>query len=97
MLAVEKAGPGANVFNLGADEYCMVCDSIGWISGHLGLKPQLVYAGGKRGWIGDSPFIFLDCAKMRSMGWKPKLTIQQGILRTVEFLRDNGWVFESRV
>ena len=25
----------------------------------------LTYTGGERGWIGDSPFIFLDCARMR--------------------------------
>ena len=71
-------------------------DSIAWITGHLGLAPELRYAGGERGWVGDSPFIFLDCARMRSLGWKPELTIQQGIIRTLEYLRSNPWVLESR-
>ncbi len=96
MLAMEKAGPGAHVYNLGTDEYCMVRDSIGWITSYLGLAPKLVYAGGKRGWIGDSPFIFLDCAKMRGLGWKPALSIRQGVIRTVEFLQANPWVLEER-
>jgi UDP-glucose 4-epimerase len=96
LLAAERSSAPVNIFNLGTDEYCEVNHSIGWISGHLGLKPELRYAGGERGWIGDSPFIFLDCARMRSLGWKPELTIQQGIIRTLEYLQSNAWVLESR-
>ena len=66
-----------NVFNLGTDEYCMVNDSIGWITSHLGLTPTLQYTGGDRGWVGDNPFIFLNTARMRSLGWQPKLTIRE--------------------
>ena len=54
------------------------------------------YTGGDRGWIGDSPFIFLDCARMRSLGWAPKLTIREGIIRTLDYLRANPWLLESR-
>jgi UDP-glucose 4-epimerase len=90
------ASKGVTVLNLGADETCTVNDSIGWITGALGLTPQLTYAGGERGWIGDSPFIFLDCGRMRKLGWAPKLTIQQGIIRTLEYLRANAWVLEQR-
>jgi UDP-glucose 4-epimerase len=93
--AIERADGKPTVLNLGTDEHCMVIDSIGWITGALGLTPQLTYAGGERGWIGDSPFIFLDCSRMRALGWAPKLTIQQGILRTVEYLRANPWLFEK--
>jgi UDP-glucose 4-epimerase len=97
LLATEKNPSGkATVLNLGTDEYCQVTDSIGWITGALGVSPKLTFAGGERGWIGDSPFIFLDCARMRGLGWKPKLTIQQGIIRTLEYLRANPWVLESR-
>lgn len=96
LLALDKAGPGSHVFNLGTNEYCQVTDSIGWIAARLGVKPTLHFAGGKRGWIGDSPFIFLDCAKMRSLGWTPRFTIRQGVERTVDFLRDNQWVLEKR-
>jgi UDP-glucose 4-epimerase len=93
--AIERAEAKPAILNLGTDEYCMVNDSIGWITGALGLTPRLTYSGGERGWIGDSPFIFLDCARMRQLGWAPKLSIQQGILRTLDFLRANPWVFEA--
>ena len=96
LLAAERCTEAVNIFNLGTDEYCQVNDSIAWIAGHLALTPELRYAGGERGWVGDSPFIFLDCARMRSLGWKPALSIQQGIVRTLEFLRGNAWVLEER-
>lgn len=95
LLAIERASDKVNIFNLGTAEYCKVNDSIGWITQHLGLQPELAYTGGKRGWIGDSPFIFLDTAKICSLGWEPKLTIQQGIIRTLEFLQVNSWVLEA--
>ena len=96
LLAMERAPHRVNVFNLGTDNYCQVDDSIGWISEALGVKPVLEYSGGDRGWIGDSPFIFLDTRKIRSLGWEPKLSIREGIVRTVEYLRANEWVFEAR-
>jgi UDP-glucose 4-epimerase len=97
LLAIERPeGVGATtILNLGTDEYCQVNDSIGWITGALGLTPRLTYSGGERGWVGDNPFIFLDCSRMRRLGWAPKLSIQQGILRTLEYLRSNPWLLES--
>lgn len=96
LLAIEKSQEKVNLFNLGTDEYCQVNDSIGWITQHLGLTPKLTYAGGERGWIGDSPFIFLDCGKIRTLGWKPKLSIREGIIKTLIYLQMNPWLLEIR-
>ena len=86
----------SHVYNLGADEYCQVTDSIGWITDNLGVTPKLTFSGGERGWVGDNPFIFLDCAKVRSLGWKPKLSIRDGVIRTLEYLKSNPWLLEER-
>ena len=96
LVAVDKARDPVNICNLGTDEYCEVNDSIRWICGRLGLDPQIRYTGGERGWIGDNPFIFLDCTKMHSLGWKPRYTIREGIEKTLEFLEENPWVLERR-
>jgi UDP-glucose 4-epimerase len=53
----------------------------------MGLTPQVTFGGGIRGWIGDSPFILLDTARIRSLGWKPELTVRQGVEKTIEFLQ----------
>ena len=96
LLAMDKATEKVNIFNLGVNGYCEVNDSIGWICAELGIKPKLEYSGGERGWIGDNPFIFLDTKKIQSLGWRPKLGIREGIIKTVVYLRGNEWVFESR-
>jgi len=94
-LAIVRAQDKVNVFNLGTDEYCQVNDSIGWITDRLGLTPTLNYQGGERGWIGDSPFIFLDCSRIRSLGWKPTLSIREAVVRTLDYLRANPWLLEG--
>jgi UDP-glucose 4-epimerase len=96
LVATQKAQSKVNIFNLGVDGYCEVNNSIGWISKELGLAPELKYTGGVRGWIGDNPFIFLDTKKINSLGWRPKISIEGGVIKTVEYLRANEWVFEVR-
>ncbi len=96
LLAIENAQDKVNIINLGVDGYCEVSDSIGWISEALGVHPRLEYTGGDRGWIGDNPFIYLDTAKIRALGWQPKLSIREGVIKTVRFLQANEWVLGAR-
>jgi UDP-glucose 4-epimerase len=80
------------ILNLGLDEFCEVNDSIQWISEYLGVSPELRYSGGDRGWVGDNPFIFLDCRRIRGLGWEPRFTIREGVIQTLKFLQENEWV-----
>jgi UDP-glucose 4-epimerase len=89
LLAIERATAKVNIFNLGIDEYCEVRDSISWICEELDVQPELKFSGGERGWIGDNPFIFLDCSAIRALGWQPKLNIRQGVERTLRYLREH--------
>jgi UDP-glucose 4-epimerase len=96
LLAIQEPRQKVNIFNLGVDEYCEVNDSINWICARLGLNPRRVYSGGDRGWVGDNPFIFLDCSRIRALGWKPGLTIQQAAVKTVDYLLANQWILRAR-
>jgi UDP-glucose 4-epimerase len=96
LTALERGEGRFNLFNLGTSEYCEVNDSAGWISERLGLKPRFTYSGGERGWVGDSPFIFLSTDRIRSLGWEPKLSIRTAVERTVDWLRNNDWVFRRQ-
>jgi len=87
---------GVNIFNLGTDEYCNVDQSVGWICSYLGVAPKLVYSGGERGWVGDNPFIFLDCSKLKSLGWKAEYSIQDAVVKTVQYMEKNEWIFSRR-
>ena len=92
----KQAKHGVQIYNLGTNEYVRVNDSIGHICAALKLTPKLEYTGGSRGWVGDNPFIFLETAKVRGTGWKTTLTIEQGIVRTLQWLQQNQWVYDSR-
>jgi UDP-glucose 4-epimerase len=90
LLALERADRKVNIFNLGTDEYCEVNDSIGWICEYLGVRPKITYSGGERGWVGDSPFILLDCSRMRALGWKPRLSIREAVLATIKYVSERS-------
>jgi UDP-glucose 4-epimerase len=87
--------PGAHVYNLGTDETVIVDDSVGIITQQLSLSPEVVHTGGKRGWTGDSPLIHLDTTRIRALGWRPTLTIEQAIVRTVEWLEANDYAWRE--
>lgn len=96
LTVINRPSEKVSIYNLGTDEYCEVKDSAGWIAARMGIQPDFTFTGGERGWIGDSPFIYLDTQKIRSIGWKPKLTIRQSVERTVDYLLANPWLFEVR-
>jgi len=96
ITAVEKGRGKVNIFNLGTDEHVQVKDSVRIITDELRVTPSLEYTGGDRGWIGDNPFIQLDCRRVRALGWKPRLTIEEGVRRTVRYIQANRWLLESR-
>ena len=96
LLAIDRSSGRVNIFNVGTDDHCEVNDSIGWICEALGVAPKIDYSGGDRGWVGDNPFIFLDTAKIRSLGWQPRLTIRQGVLKTLDYLLAHPDLLEPR-
>jgi UDP-glucose 4-epimerase len=84
-MAHQGDAPGVVVYNLGTDETVTVDDSIAAITRHMGVSPAIEKTGGDRGWAGDSPLIHLDTQKIRSLGWTPTLTIQEAIVRTLDW------------
>jgi UDP-glucose 4-epimerase len=95
-VAAHEQQPGKlGVYNLGTDETVIVDESVAVICEYLGVDPVLEHTGGKRGWAGDSPLIHLDCARIRSLGWKPMVTIREGIVRTLRWLEANPYVWHD--
>jgi len=90
-----EADAGAHVYNLGTDETLRVDDSVAIIAEYLGLSPAIEHAGGRRGWVGDSPLIRLDTTRMRSLGWQPTLTIEQALERTLEWFDANEYAWRD--
>jgi UDP-glucose 4-epimerase len=82
-----------NVINLGHNSYISVKDSIKVMSRELNVDPSIKYGTEDRGWVGDNPFIYLDTHKINSVGWKPKFSIERGVIDTVKYLKENSWLF----
>jgi len=86
-----------NVINLGHEQYLDVKELAGIVCDEMGLKGvNYRFTGRIRGWIGDSPFVQLDISKIRSVGFKPLVSIEEGIRRTVRYLLKNPWLLEAR-
>ena len=91
MFAFENAKDKVNIFNIGTDEYIVIRDLAKIVVDEMGLKEvKYEFTGGERGWVGDAPFVFLSIEKIKKLGWEPKISIDEGIRRTVRWLLDNG-------
>ncbi len=94
--ATERATPGVRIYNVGTDGYCEVRDSARWICERLGVSPAIAFGEADRGWVGDSPFIYLDSRQLRALGWTPSYAIRESVHATVDYLQANPWLFEGR-
>jgi UDP-glucose 4-epimerase len=85
-IGIQKSNDKLNIFNLGLDDVCEVRDSVKLITQLMNVTPSINYGVESRGWIGDNPYILLNTEKIKSIGWTPKFTIQDGIKDTVKYL-----------
>jgi UDP-glucose 4-epimerase len=92
LLAVDRAHDPVNIFNLGHTDWIEVRESVGIIARLMGLSPRVEYGEAERGWVGDSPRILLDTARIQSLGWMPTKSIEDGVAETLRFVMDNPFV-----
>lgn len=91
MTAIAKAHEPINILNLGHAEWIEVDQSIAVITRTMGVTPQIVHGGGERGWVGDSPRILLDTARIRALGWAPTRTIEDSVIDTLRWLAEHPY------
>jgi UDP-glucose 4-epimerase len=91
LLGVEREAGPVNVLNIGHSDWLTVTDSVSIICRALGVSPALSFTGGDRGWVGDSPKILLDTARLRGLGWSPSIALPEAIVQTLQFLEANPY------
>lgn len=95
--AMDTMGDKKSVVNLGHEEHMQVKDLAQIVCEEMGLRGTTYrFTGGRRGWIGDSPFVHLDISKIKQSGFRPQISIAEGIRRTVRYLADNTWLLDER-
>jgi UDP-glucose 4-epimerase len=90
--AIAGAREPINLFNLGHADWIEVDQSIAIITRTMGVTPEIVHGGGERGWVGDSPRILLDTARIRALGWAPTRSIEESVIDTLSFLVEHPYL-----
>lgn len=81
----------SEIFNLGHYETMSVKELADIVCRSLSIENiKYKFSGTKRGWIGDSPLVHLDISKAKSYKWEPKVSISQGIINTINFLKEDS-------
>ncbi len=86
LLVREKISSDFEVFNVGNDDWLTVKEIAEIVCGVLGVNPVFKFTGGKQGWKGDVPLMFLDIKKLRSLGFKLKYNSREAVKKTVNAL-----------
>lgn len=85
------------VYNLGHRETMEARGVADVVCDELGLDGvQYRFTGGRRGWPGDSPVVLLDTGKIEGIGWRPSLSVEDGLRRTVRYLREHPELLDRR-
>ena len=75
-----------NYFNLAVPDRTTVEQIANWCMEALEIPVDSCekrYTGGSRGWRGDVPFVNLDTAKMKNLGWGPSLHSNEAVKRAI--------------
>jgi UDP-glucose 4-epimerase len=84
---VENSSERLNYFNIGTnDQGATVAFIAATVVAAMAPGAQKHYTGGKKGWVGDVPRFNYSCEKVRRLGWCPRLTSEQAIVRAVQDL-----------
>lgn len=81
---------GFHVYNLAHYECTSVLQLAKIVIDEMKLNPKIIYSGGDRAWIGDVPITMLDIQKISDAGWKPTISTEESIRRTVRYLMKEG-------
>lgn len=92
--AIESTSERVNIFNIGHDEVLTIDQIVDTILEAAQIEIKKKYAGGDKGWKGDNNYVHLDISKIKKLGWKPQLSLKEGIKKTVVYLKGNPQFLE---
>lgn len=83
MIAGLKAKEKVNISNIGNTDSIFVSEIAKIVCEERGIKPKLKYTGGKTGWIGDVPVMLLSIDRINKLGWSPKYSSREAVVKTI--------------
>ena len=86
VVAAEKAEFHGEVLNVASDEIVSIRTLAEMLCEIMQASPQLQFSGQRR--VGDSHRLAADTSRMRALGYRPRVSLIDGLRDTVEwFLR----------
>ncbi|MHA1265826.1 MAG: SDR family NAD(P)-dependent oxidoreductase [Candidatus Helarchaeota archaeon] len=81
---------GFEAFNIGSDTWTTVNQLADIVVDEMGLTGvKYTYTGGQAGWTGDVFKMLLATDKIKKLGWKTKVSTEEGIRRYIQWLKAN--------
>jgi UDP-glucose 4-epimerase len=80
----ERATELVNCYNLAVPDATSVNQIADWTIEAMGLRDvPIERSGGKRGWKGDVPYVRLDTRRMETLGWRPRMSSDEAVRRSI--------------
>jgi UDP-glucose 4-epimerase len=89
-LIFEKQESGFGIFNVGSKRNTSVDEVAHLVAKEMGAKPEFVHTGGEAGWIGDVARTSINVEKLEKLGWKQKVSLEEGIRKYIFWLKENA-------
>ena len=84
LFATQNAKEKINIFNIGSPDTIVVKELAKLVIERKSPDAKIRYTGGTQGWKGDVPKFLLDITKLKSLGWSPKYSSRDSVIKTIE-------------
>jgi len=87
LAAAVPGAPRFRTYNVGTADYITVREIAELAVECMGLPAggtEFVYAGGDRGWAGDVPVVRLSTQRIRSLGWRNKMSSKEALRSSMQ-------------
>jgi len=86
-LAASNSAKTYDVYTVGSERWTSVDEIAKMVTNAMGLEHvKLEHTGGKIGWKGDVDRILMDVYKIKKLGWKSEIGVEESVVRTVDWL-----------
>lgn len=84
LFGTQTAKEKVNIFNIGSPDTIVVKELAKLVIERKSKNASIKYTGGTQGWKGDVPKFLLDITRLKNLGWSPKYTSRDSVIKTIE-------------
>lgn len=87
LIALDRAAFTGEVYNVGGPEALSIRTLAERLAELLGVNPVFSFTGVNR--TGDAECWLADCSKLLSLGYRPRISLRQGLSETIDWIQDD--------